>query len=280
MNLQQTIDTYLSSVLDGTGKMSDEILDRFAERCRETMRLQFNEGPRDFAVTMSSVGKPLCQQQMAKRGEKRERPPASLKMKMAYGYLVENLVMAVLEASEANITSVQEKVEYKLNGATISGTLDVTIDDVVYDIKSTSKYAYDMKFSREDGFERLKKDDSFGYIPQGYLYGAGAGRPFGGWIALNKETGGIAVCETPAHGDAHKRAALKEAKHNAHAIETDAPFERCFGPVPFKWKGKDTSSKMLHVNCSYCPYKHPCWGDEITWKKSPKGSTYKWYFGG
>jgi len=279
MTLQQQIDIYLSKCLNGEENMSEEILDRFAERCRETMRLQFNEGPRDFKVSMSSVGKPLCQQQMAKKGAKRERPKPSLKMKMAYGYLVENLVMAVLEAADVNIESVQEKVEYKLNGTTIEGTLDVVIDGKVYDIKSTSSYAYKWKFSKEDGFERMQVDDPFGYIPQGYLYGAGAGKPFGGWIAMNKETGDIAVCETPRNGEAFEKAAIAAAAKNARALEYDEPFKRCFKPAPELYSKKHTGDYTLHVNCSYCQYKKPCWGDRITFRKSKKAATHKWFFG-
>jgi hypothetical protein len=280
MTLQQQIDLYLSKCLDGEGTMSDEILDRFAERCKETMKLQFNEGPRDFKISMSSVGKPLCQQQMDKKGAKRERPPASLKMKMAYGYLVENLIMAVLEAADVNIESVQEKVEYKLNGTTIKGTLDVVVDGKVYDIKSASKYAYDRKFSKENGFEIIKADDPFGYIPQGYLYGAGAGKPFGGWIAFNKETGGIAVCETPRNGEELKKAVIKNVEKTAHALENDEPFKRCFKPTPELFRKQHTGDYVLHVNCSYCQFKHPCWGDEITFRKSKKAASHKWFFGG
>jgi len=280
MTLQEQIDLYLSKCLDGEGKMSEEILDRFAERCKETMRLQFNESLKDFKVSMSSVGKPLCQQQMAKKEEKRERPKPSLKMKMAYGYLVENLVMAVLEAADINIESVQEKVKYKLNGTTIEGTLDVVIDGKVYDIKSTSTYAYKWKFSKEDGFKRMLADDPFGYIPQGYLYGAGAGKPFGGWIAMNKETGGITVCETPRNGKEFREAAIANAEKNARALENDEPFKRCFKPAPELYRKKHTGDYVLHVNCSYCQYKQPCWGDRITFRKSKKASSHKWFFGG
>jgi hypothetical protein len=278
MELQETINLYLSKCLDGEGAMSDEILDRFAERCRETMRKQFNEPEREFKVSMSSVGKPLCQQQMHKAGAERERPPPNLKMKFAYGYLVENLVMAVLEAAEVGVEEDQTEVSYKLNGTTIEGTLDVVIDGKVYDIKSVSKYAYEKKFSKEDAFDKIKEDDAFGYVDQGYLYGAGRDLPFGGWIALNKETGGITVAVTPRNGEQHKKAAIADAKANAHAIDTDAPFKRCFGPVDDTYYRKPTGDKTLHLNCSYCAYKNACWGDEIEWRKRKKGAGMKWMF--
>ena len=278
MTLQEQIDMYLQDCLQGNGAMSDEILDRFADRCRETMKRQFNEGKPEFAIRMSSIGKPLCQQQMNKNGVTPEAPPPELKMKLAYGYLVENLVMAVLEASEASVESFQDTVEVDLGVTTIKGSLDVVIDDKVYDIKSTSKYGYDMKFSKDDGFERLAADDGFGYIPPLYLYGAGAGKKTGGWIAMNKETGGIAVLETPRHGDAYERKALATAKANATALVEDAPFKRCFGPVDELFRNKPTGDKTLHLSCRYCSYKGDCWGDSIEFRKSKKAATHKWFF--
>jgi hypothetical protein len=247
MELQEKINHYLSGCLVGKGAMSDEILDKIGDRVKETMRIQFNEGEREFRMSMSS--------------------------KFAYGYLTEALVMAIMEAAGVNIEEFQTEVEVDLGGeAPLHGTLDVVIDGKVYDIKSVSSTGYTTTYSRDDGFSRLVEDDPFGYLAQGYLYGVGRGLPFGGWIALNKETGEIAVLTTPRdgdEGDKFEKAAIAEASRNVAALESDEPFKRCFEPVDDEYgSGKiKTGNKILHTRCSYCPYKHTCWGDKIAWKR-------------
>jgi len=269
MELQEKIDLYLSSCLVGKGAMSDEILDKLGDRVKETMRTQFNEGEREFRMSMSSIGKPLCMQQMQKAGAKKDLDPPNLKTKFAYGYLTEALVMAIMEAAGINVEEFQTEVEVDLGGeAPLHGTLDVVIDGKVYDIKSVSSTGYNTTYSRSDGFSKLVEDDPFGYLAQGYLYGAGRGLPFGGWIALNKETGEIAVLTTPHNGDEFEKAAIAEARRNVAALESDAPFKRCFSPVDDEYgSGKiKTGKQILHTRCSYCPYKHTCWGDKIEWR--------------
>ena len=280
MDIQSEINYYLEQAIDGKSKMSDKILDKFAERCRAAMDSQFNSEEDEFKIRMSSIGKPLCQQQLEKEGANAERPNPSLKMKFAFGDIVEAMTMAVMEAAEVSIEAFQQEVEYKLGTENIKGTLDVIIDNKVYDIKSASGFQFKKKFSKEDGFQRILQDDPFGYVSQGYLYGEASNKPFGGWIAVNKETGEIAVCPTPERGDAYKRKAVGDARKNVTALVNDEPFERCFGPEPDTYYNKPTGDNRLNVVCSYCKFKQTCWAGEIEFRKSKKGSSYKWYFKG
>jgi hypothetical protein len=290
MKLQDKITLYLSSCLVGDGNMSDEVLDNLAQRVRSTMATQFNEGEREFKVSMSGIGKPLCIQQRAKAKDKKELDPPNLKTKFAYGYLTEALVMSIIEAAGIKVESFQEEVEVDLGGKQpIQGTLDVVIDGKVWDIKSTASRSFYSVYSKPDGFDKLAADDAFGYIPQGYLYAEGKGLPFGGWIALNKESGEIAVLEAPtgAKGEKYRLAALAEAKANQLALESDQPFERCYGPVQDTISGKPTGHKTLHLRCRYCPYKQVCWGDKIKFRargvcktSGKRASGYRWMFNG
>jgi len=240
MELQDKIDLYLSSCLVGKGTMSDEILDKLGDRVKETMRSQFNNGEREFKMSMSSIGRPLCMQQMHKAGAERELDPPNLKTKFAYGYLTEALCMAILEAAGVDVDEFQTEVEVVLANVPIHGTLDVVIDGKVWDIKSVTATAFKGIYSREDGFKKLVKDDPFGYISQGYLYGRGRGLPFGGWIALNKESGEIAVMSTPHNGEEFEEAAIKEAEDNVAALVSDKPFKRQYVPVNDTYYGKPT----------------------------------------
>ena len=288
MQLQDKITLYLSDCLVGEGGMNKEVLDNLAQRVRSTMDTQFNEGERDFKISMSGIGKPLCIQQRAKAKDKKELDPPNLKTKFAYGYLTEALVMSIIEAAGIKVESFQEEVEVDLGGKQpIQGTLDVVIDGKVWDIKSTASRAFYSIYSKPDGFDKLAADDAFGYIPQGYLYAEGKGLPFGGWIALNKESGEIAVLEAPtgAKGEKYRLAALAEAKTNQLALESDQPFEKCYGPVQDTISGKPTGHKTLHLRCRYCSYKQVCWGDKIKFRargvcktSGKRASGYRWMF--
>lgn len=277
--IKMQIDTYLASVQAGEAEaMSEEIIERFAERCKDTMRRQFSPRDEGYTIRMSGIGKPLCQQQLASQGATREVPNPALKMNFTFGDLTEVLLMAVMEAAGVNIESYHDKVEYKLGDTIIKGELDVVIDGKVYDIKSTSTFGFKNKFNHENGFENMAKDDAFGYIPQGYLYGAAHGKPFGGWIALSKEKGAYAVLETPVNGDARERAAISTARTNADAIVNDLPFKRCFKPEPETYYKKPTGDHKLCLNCSYCDFKKSCWGDEIEFRQSNKAKSWGWFF--
>jgi len=278
MELQKQIEQYLLDSLEGDSSMDEDVVERFGERCKDALRKQFNGEKREFTLRMSAIGRPLCQQQMEKEGAKPEPLKPSLKLKFTYGDMIEALVMAVMEAAKVNIESFQEGVSHTTGSTTIKGTLDVIIDGKVYDIKSASQHAFKNKFSRSDGFAKIAEDDAFGYIAQGYLYSSAKDLPFGGWIAYNKETGDIAVCKAPA-SDAYKRSAIGKANKNIKALVDDVPFKRQFEKVKEKFRNKITGNYTIALNCRYCNFKTSCWGNEIVFRKNPRGASSKWYVG-
>ena len=105
----------------------------------------------------------------------------------------------------------------------------------------------------------MLKDDPFGYVSQGYLYADADDKKFGGWIAINKSTGEWSVVETPINDSEHKKKALKQAKDNLHALNTNAPFKRQFDDVEESFNRKLTGNRILAKECTFCAYKKPCW---------------------
>jgi len=85
MKLQQQIEKYLLDALDGETSMSEDIVERFGERCKDALKKQFNNDKREFTLRMSAIGRPLCQQQLEKAGAKQQAAPPSLKLKFTYG---------------------------------------------------------------------------------------------------------------------------------------------------------------------------------------------------
>ena len=168
---------------------------------------------------------------------------------------------------------------YKFNGDNIEGRQDVEIDGKIWDIKSASPYSFEKKFGEAGGFNEVVREDSFGYAPQGFLYGESQDKDFGGWIAINKSTGEWTVCETPPAVDEHKKKALKSAEDNFIALKEGKPFKRCYDDIAETFRSKPTGNRVLGFVCSYCPYKLPCWGRDklqLLPQQQSKGKNPKW----
>jgi hypothetical protein len=201
------------------------------------------------------------------------------KLRNLYGDIIEAVIVMLLRVVKVNIQGVQGKVKLKTKYFDIKGTYDIIIDDKVYDIKSASSFSFRNKFGQ--GFQSIANDDVFGYLPQGYLYAQSLKKNFGGWIVINKETGEMLITEPPQEDSKFKREALKRANTNMKALMKDEPFERQFELKNEKFGRNETGNKVLGTVCSYCQYKHKCWGDDIQYlpqqQSKSANPTYYWY---
>ena len=278
MDILNKVQTFLDAACEKQVVISDKLIEEFGEACKTAIKKQFTDKrPNKFRVRASNVGRPLCQLQMEKNGAKGESQPYNAKMRNLFGDLIEATAVLVLKSSGVEVTNEQKSVRYDVsNGTHIDGTFDVEIDNKIWDIKSASPFAFDHKF--KNGFNALTKGDTFGYVEQGYVYAEAEKKKFGGWIAINKSTGEWAVTETPLADDEHRAKALKKVKDNSDAIKKNLPFERCFTDVEEMYRRKPTGNRVLGFECSYCPYKKDCWGDEIQHlpQQSSQGLNPKW----
>jgi len=273
------VQMYLESVSKNPVVISEELLQEFGEACKNALRKQFTHRENTkFEPRMSNIGRPLCQLQMEAKGIKGEGMPYNAKMRNTFGDLIEALAIFVLKSAGVKIDNEQKEVVHKFGQDEIRGRLDVEIDNKVWDIKSASPYSFETKFGEAGGFNEVIKDDSFGYASQGYLYSEGTGKPFGGWIAINKSTGEWAVCETPQLDTEYKTTALNTAKKNFEALKNNEPFKKCFEPIVETFRGKPTGNKILDKACTFCPYKLPCWGEglQLLQQQQSKGKNPKW----
>ena len=254
------VQLFLTEANKASVPVSSTIVNEFGEACKEAFKKQFvEERETKFRPRMSNVGKPLCQLQMEKKGAKADTPPYNAKMRFIFGDLIEALAVAILKSSGIKIDNYQKKVKHKFGKDEIKGTYDVEIMDRIWDIKSASPYSFQYKFGEAGGFDAMLKDDPFGYVSQGYLYADADDKKFGGWIAINKSTGEWSVVETPINDSEHKKKALKQAKDNLHALNTNAPFKRQFDDVEESFNRKLTGNRILAKECTFCAYKKPCW---------------------
>jgi len=215
---------------------------------------------------------------MESKGIKGDGQPYNNKMRNTFGDLIEALAIFVLKSAGVKIDSEQKEVKYKFKEDSMSGRLDVEIDNKIWDIKSASPYSFEHKFGEKGGFNEVVNNDSFGYASQGFLYAEGMGKPFGGWIAINKSTGEWTVCEAPDFQDEHKNKYIKIAADNYTALKNKTEFQKCFDDIAETFRGKPTGNRTLGTVCSFCPYKVPCWGDGLQHlpQQQSKGKNPKW----
>ena len=267
---------FLAEANKASVEISDELIEEFGEACKSAFKKQFTDKRQEnFSYRMSNIGKPLCQLQMEKKGIKGEGLPYNIKMRNLFGDLIEASAITIMKASGIEITDVQKQVKL---GDEISGTLDIKIGGKVWDIKSASPYSFENKFGDSGGFDAVVKDDAFGYVSQGFLYGEADKSDFAGWIVINKSTGEWCVTETPQENSEYKKQALKKAKDNIEALKNDKPFKRCFTDEEEFFYKKPTGNKVLGISCSFCPYKKACWGDKLQYlpQQQSKGKNPKW----
>ena len=216
---------------------------------------------RDFTMRMSNLGRPTCQLQMDKANA-----PAQIvndyqrEYTFMMGDVSEIWLIMIMKAAGIPVDSYDVPVKVQLANQTISGTLDIIIDGIVYDIKTISSASF-QKYTGFGGFSSFLDDDPFGYIEQGVLYSEGSGKPFGGWILINKNTGDIDVCEVPANFDQHRDAAIARAEETVRTLMYNRPFQRKFTDEEELFRKKPTGNRVLGKTCGYCDYTAHCWPD-------------------
>jgi len=244
-NILLQVQQYLDSVSKEPVKLDKQLVQEFGEACKNALLKQFEEDRRDkFEPRMSNIGRPLCQLQMEAKGIKGEGQPYNVRMRNTFGDLIEALSIFIMKSAGIKLKNEQKKVEYKFDGGAIEGRQDVEIDGKVWDIKSASPYSFDKKFGEAGGFSEVAREDSFGYVSQGFLYGESQNKKFGGWIVVNKSTGEWAVCETPTEHEEYKKTALDSVKNNFKALTKGEPFKRCYDDVAETFRSKPTGNRF------------------------------------
>ena len=249
-----SVHSYLRKSIDGKAGMSQEVIDKVAEDIKEALHKQFNSEKRNFKVRMSNVGRPKCQLWFDKNKPENAEPlPASFKINMIIGDIVEAVFKGLLRASGTEFED-NDNVTLKLsNKAEISGEYDMVLDGKVEDVKSASPWSFQNKF---EDFHSLNKGDSFGYVSQLVGYATAAGKDVGGWWVVNKGNGDFKYVSA---SEVDKREVLRKIEDTYDYLDKDEPFERCFDSEPETYRGKASGNRKLAKVCSFCSHKKKCW---------------------
>ena len=240
----------ISVLNDGTAlKVSEEDIDNFGNAMKEVLRNWSHPKERSSKnnLRMSNVGKPIRQLWYDLKAEEEAQIPldSSVFIKFLYGHILEEVVLLLVKLAGHEVTSEQEEVD--VDG--VKGHMDCKIDGEVIDIKTASGFAF-KKF--RDG--TLRDDDPFGYMSQIAGYEESAETNEGGFLALNKETGELALY-IPEYLD--KPNIRKKIEKIRESLKVDEPPERCYDSVP---EGKKGNMKLAR-GCFYCRHKNTCYED-------------------
>lgn len=285
MKVQGLLDRATKEGID----LDPQLLENFKNDCGNALVKQLSRGKSDYSLRMSGLGRPMCQQWHDKNGSPKEVQYNSI-MRFLFGDIIEAISMVVLKSAGVNIESEQERVKLDLDVCELNGTLDVVIDGKVWDIKSASPYAFSKKFGGEfGGYNKVKEDDTFGYIMQAHLYSKAKNMPFGGWIVVDKASGEWAVCEAPDQQEEDCAEQIAKAKKTAKIMLSDKPLKKEFKDKeetfrvqsgPRKGEIVATGNRVMHSVCGFCDYRAQCWPDSQLHKKVGTQATQRpfvWY---
>lgn len=239
----------LSVLSDGESlNIDDKTIDAFGESMKEVLSQWANPRPRDSGtLRMSNIGKPLRQLWYDMRSESKttERIKPSVFIKFLYGHMLEEVLLMLIKIAGHEVTDEQKEVS--VSG--IKGHMDCVIDGEVIDIKTASGFAFKKFYNKT-----LAEDDMFGYLPQLAGYEAAMGTNKGGFLAMNKESGEIALYRPDSFDKPDIKKKIKTVKK---LIKIDTPPELCYNPIPDGAAG----NMQIARGCTWCRHKFECHAD-------------------
>lgn len=257
------VQTFLSKVALGQAKATPELADEFAVLCKQAFTKTFvdNERKEEFRFRMSNVGRAECQLELEMQGVPEEPMSYSDKFKLFVGDLIEGAAVVVMKAAGVAVVDTDQQVSMAIGGISLNGSYDISINEgshKVYDIKTASKYAFSHKFTN-NSLSNFAADDAFGYVGQAACYSTAKGIPFGGWIAICKETGEWGLLEVQDTDQPILDKSLESIDAKIRNIRARKPFARCFTDEPESYYKKLTGNRVLGFSCGYCSRKRHCW---------------------
>lgn len=226
---------------------SQKDLNTFAKNLAETIRsriVERREGKQ--SLRLSQIGTPIRKLWYSIKDTNQPTLSGKDRLKFLYGDILEELLLLLIKTAGHKIEDEQKEVQ--IDG--VVGHQDCRIDGIVTDIKSASSFAF-KKF--KDG-SLINGNDPFGYIPQISAYAEAQGENSAAFLVINKENADLHVLDVDFFDMIHVPDRIKTIKE---VIQNDKPPEKCFEDEAEGVSG----NRVLSINCSWCPYKFPCWSD-------------------
>jgi len=252
------VQAYLQKANDGAPGMSAEVIEEAGEALKKVLHRTFNETRKtDFKLRMSNIGQPACKLTMERDKAPKETQPYSFRMKMLIGDMVEIAARAIIKSSGIKIDATNQFVKLPIGPLAIPGSYDDKIEGEIWDIKSSSNWAYKNKWLA--GFDKLEAFDDFGYCAQIFGYAEADNAKAGGFFVVNKETGEwctVSVNDTP---ELRKKHLARIEANVLKVADPFRPFTREYQDEPEVFRKVPTGNRVLGFNCSMCDFKFSCW---------------------
>ena len=248
------IHDFLEKCLKGERSMSIENIDLITKDIKKSLIKQFQQTKKeDFKLRMSNVGRPTCQLWYEKnKPEVAETPPSYFVLNMLIGDLIEAVFKGLMREVKVDFKD-SDNVSLKLKNKEVTGEYDLTMNNVVDDIKSASPWSFNNKFN---SFDSLSQKDGFGYVSQLVGYAKALGVEPGGWGVINKASGDFKYVQ--AEG-VDTEAVMNNIQKTVDYVDNDTPFKRCFEDIPETYRGVPSGNYILPKDCIFCKFKKDCW---------------------
>lgn len=217
----------------------------------------------DSSIRMSEMGEP-CLRKLIYKWYHPERglPPfalpneSTLPVKFLLGDYVEEIALFLAGEAGHEVTLRQHEVRLDVPASAwyAVGHMDAVIDGCVVDVKSASDFAFN-KYKREG---LTAESDGFGYRYQIDAYATAMGTNHRGFLFVNKHDGALHFLDRTHEPMIDIPTRIRDIGHamNLYTDFGDAPDR--LAPVQYK----KTDERKLCTVCSYCQFKHHCWGDQ------------------
>lgn len=233
----------ITNITDGNKQVPDELLEELGSKIASTIKTWSTpQHHNKFKLRMSNIGRPARQLYYSQQNTKDIRHEPSTQLKFLYGHIMEDLLIFLVKLSGHQVTDEQKEVTVDK----VLGHMDCKIDGEVIDIKTASGFGF-KKFKNKT----LAEDDPFGYVSQLAGYERAEGTENGGFLAMNKESGELALYQPE---DLDKPNVDSLINGIEKALTGDAPPKKCYNPVAVGSKG----NKKLPMGCVYCNHKFIC----------------------
>ena len=233
----------VTDITDGKQTVPDELLNELGQKIARTIKTWSTpQHHNKFKLRMSNIGRPSRQLYYSQQDTKEIKHHPSTQLKFLYGHIMEDLLIFLVKLSNHSVTDEQKEVT--VDG--VLGHMDCKIDGEVIDIKTASGFGF-KKFKNKT----LAEDDPFGYVSQLAGYERAEGTDNGGFLAMNKESGELALYQPE---DLDKPNINNLILNIEGALKEDTPPEKCYKPIKSGSKG----NMKLPMGCVYCNHKFVC----------------------
>jgi hypothetical protein len=267
--LVEDIYTLMKNKNSAKGVDPEAEIEKFGEAMKDLMKKEFLPSTKRYDsrnLRLSAVGKPDLQQWYSSNKYVGEKLLPQTLIKFMYGHMIEEFLLMLVRMTGHKVTDEQKEVS--VGG--VKGHMDCKIDGTVVDVKSTTAFGI-KKF--QDG--TLAKDDDFGYVDQIKAYAHAEGDRKWAWLAMDKQSGTLAVLEYDLDDTEHPM-----YEHYSSDIEERVSHvKKCVGladrPSPCSYPVPDGKSGNVKLStmCGYCQYKLHCY-PEVRLFKTGSGPKY------